>query len=91
MSLVPTLLAVWFLFTAKSVRLTFEPEVESVSVSGGPTLALGGTPSVKGLSRVEEYLQVFDVTLTVMQDTDALERIAFELAEEFGRILRLRR
>jgi formylglycine-generating enzyme required for sulfatase activity len=40
--LIPTLLAVWFLFTAKSVRLTFDPEVESVSVSGGPTLTLGG-------------------------------------------------
>ena len=39
---VPTLLAVWFLFTAKSVRLTFDPEVESVSVSGGPSLTLGG-------------------------------------------------
>ena len=39
---IPTLLVVWFLFTAKSVRLTFEPEVESVSVSGGPTLTLGG-------------------------------------------------
>ncbi len=40
--LLPTLLAVWFLFTAKSVRLTFDPEVETVSVSGGPSLTLGG-------------------------------------------------
>ena len=40
--LIPAVLAVWFLFTAKSVRLTFDPEVESVSVSGGPSLALGG-------------------------------------------------
>ncbi|MFV2090605.1 MAG: hypothetical protein ACC642_08115, partial [Pseudomonadales bacterium] len=40
--LVPTLLAVWFLFTAKSVRLTFEPEVEAVSVSGGLSFELGG-------------------------------------------------
>jgi adenosine deaminase len=31
---------------------------------------------------LEEYLQVFDVTLTVMQDPEALERIAFELAED---------
>jgi len=40
--LLPTLVAVWFLFTAKSVRLTFEPAVESVGVSGGLTIALGG-------------------------------------------------
>ena len=40
--LLPTLFAVWFLFTAKSVQLTFDPEVESVSVSGGPSLSLGG-------------------------------------------------
>lgn len=50
--LVPTLLAVWFLFTAKSVRLTFDPEVESVSVSGGPSLTLGGIY----LLREGEYL-----------------------------------
>jgi adenosine deaminase len=31
---------------------------------------------------LEEYLQVFDVTLTVMQDAAALERIARELAED---------
>ena len=30
-----TVTAVWFLFTARSVRLTFDPEVDSVSVSGG--------------------------------------------------------
>ena len=40
--LIPTLLGVWFLFTAKSVRLTFEPEAHAISVSGGPTLELGG-------------------------------------------------
>jgi formylglycine-generating enzyme required for sulfatase activity len=40
--LVPTLIGVWFLFTAKSVRLTFEPAVEEISVSGGLSLELGG-------------------------------------------------
>jgi len=34
---------------------------------------------------LEEYLQVFDITLTVMQDEAALERIAFELAEDAHR------
>ena len=40
--LIPTLIGVWFLFTAKSVRLTFEPAVESVSVHGGLSIELGG-------------------------------------------------
>ena len=31
---------------------------------------------------LEEYLKAFDVTLSVMQTADALERIAFELAED---------
>jgi formylglycine-generating enzyme required for sulfatase activity len=39
---VPLLIGVWFLFTAKSVRLTFEPQVESVGISGGLNIELGG-------------------------------------------------
>jgi adenosine deaminase len=34
---------------------------------------------------LEEYLRVFDVTLTVMQNAEALERIVFELAEDAHR------
>jgi adenosine deaminase len=34
---------------------------------------------------LEEYLERFDVTLGVMQTADALERIAYELAEDAGR------
>jgi adenosine deaminase len=33
-------------------------------------------------SSLEDYLKVFDITLTMMQDEAALERIAFELAED---------
>ena len=33
-------------------------------------------------SSLEDYLRVFDITLALMQDEDALERIAFELAED---------
>ena len=40
--LVPTLIGVWFLFTARSVRLTFDPVVETASVSGGLSFELGG-------------------------------------------------
>src|SRR5262245_27701843 len=31
---------------------------------------------------LEQYLQAFDITLSVMQEPEALERIAFELAED---------
>lgn len=34
---------------------------------------------------LEEYLAAFDVTVSVMQDTDAIERIAFELGEDHAR------
>jgi len=37
---------------------------------------------VSDASSLEEYLQRFEVTLAVMQDADALERIAYELAED---------
>src|SRR5919202_5586985 len=34
---------------------------------------------------LEEYLERFDVTLSVMQTADALERVAYELAEDAAR------
>lgn len=37
---------------------------------------------VHDASTLEEYLERFDVTLAVMQTADALERIAYELAED---------
>jgi len=37
---------------------------------------------VADASTLEEYLERFDVTLAVMQTADALERIAYELAED---------
>jgi adenosine deaminase len=36
-------------------------------------------------SSLEHYLEAFDITLTVMQDEAALERVAFELAEDAHR------
>jgi len=39
---IPVLIVVWFLFTAKSVRLTFEPVVDGASISGGLSFELGG-------------------------------------------------
>jgi formylglycine-generating enzyme required for sulfatase activity len=39
---IPVLVGVWFLFSAKSVRLEFSPAVESVSISGGLSFELGG-------------------------------------------------
>ncbi|MGQ0715487.1 MAG: adenosine deaminase [Gemmatimonadaceae bacterium] len=40
---------------------------------------------VKNAHNLEEYLERFTVTLSVMQRADALERIAFELAEDAAR------
>src|SRR5438270_9098865 len=37
---------------------------------------------VSDAASLEEYLERFDVTLAVMQTADALERIAYELAED---------
>src|SRR6056297_1286354 len=34
---------------------------------------------------LEDYLKAFDVTISVMQDAAALERIAFELGEDHAR------
>jgi len=39
---IPTLSLIWFLFTAKSVRLEFSPSVDSAIVSGGLSYELGG-------------------------------------------------
>ena len=39
---VPTLIIVWFLFTAKSVRLEFSPPMDSATISGGLSFELGG-------------------------------------------------
>jgi formylglycine-generating enzyme required for sulfatase activity len=39
---IPVLIIVWFLFTAKSVRLEFTPIVDEVSISGGLSFELGG-------------------------------------------------
>lgn len=42
--------------------------------------------SVKGqVANLNEYIDKFDVTLSLMQDYDALRRIAFELAEDAAR------
>lgn len=42
--------------------------------------ALGDYMTVTDAASLEEYLERFDVTLSVMQDAEALERIAYELA-----------
>lgn len=38
---IPVLAVMWFLFTAKSVRLEFAPPAAAENVSGGPAIALG--------------------------------------------------
>lgn len=47
--------------------------------------ALGEYMVVRQAENLEEYLERFGVTLSVMQTADALERIAYELAEDAAR------
>jgi adenosine deaminase len=47
--------------------------------------SLGEYMVVRDARNLEEYLLRFDVTLSVMQTADAIERIAFELAEDAAR------
>lgn len=86
--LIPTLIAVWFLFTAKSVRLTFEPEADSVSVSGGLALELGGIYLLRsGGYRVHASAPGYfdlDAELTVGDDRNQVHH--FELAKLPGRV-----
>jgi adenosine deaminase len=46
--------------------------------------ALGDYMHVNDARNLVEYLSRFDITLSVMQDAEALERIAFELAEDLA-------
>ncbi|MEE8079185.1 MAG: PEGA domain-containing protein [Pseudomonadales bacterium] len=67
---VPTLIIIWFLFTAKSVRLEFSPPVDSATISGGLSFELGGIHLLReGEYRVaasatgyHELLETFEVT-----------------------------
>ncbi len=40
---------------------------------------------MRGAADLEEYLRAFQLTLAVMQDAEAIERIAYELAEDHAR------
>lgn len=47
--------------------------------------ALGDHMVVSDARNLEEYLARFEMTLAVMQDAEALERVAYELAEDHAR------
>jgi adenosine deaminase len=47
--------------------------------------ALGEFMVARGAHNLEEYLEKFSVTLSVMQTAEAMERIAYELAEDCAR------
>src|ERR671933_88849 len=56
-----------------------------VPMPRGDADALRRYMTVTDATSLEEYLERFTVTLSVMQTTDALERIAYELAEDAAR------
>ena len=47
--------------------------------------ALAAYMRVDDARNLEDYLQRFDITLSVMQTESALERVAYELAEDVGK------
>lgn len=69
---IPVLIIVWFLFTAKSVRLEFTPAVEDVSISGGLSFELGGIYLLrKGdyqINATAAGYHPLDVTLTITSE-----------------------
>lgn len=58
---------------------------QGVSLPRGDATSLGEFMTVRDARNLEDYLARFEVTLAVMQRADALERIAFELAEDAHR------
>lgn len=87
-AVIVAVVAVWFLFTARSVRLTFEPDVESVSVSGGLSLELGGiyllrSGSYRLTASAPGYYDL-DASLTVGDERNQLHH--FELARLPGQV-----
>lgn len=56
-----------------------------VSVPGDTADELRDHMLVRDAHNLEEYLARFDITLSVMQTAEALERIAYELAEDAAR------
>lgn len=66
---IPVLVVVWFLFTAKSVRIEFIPAVDEVTISGGLSFELGGIYLLRQgdylvVAEAEGY-QPLSTTLTV--------------------------
>jgi formylglycine-generating enzyme required for sulfatase activity len=67
--IIPVLVIVWFLFTAKSVRLEFTPAVDEISISGGLSFELGGVYLLRQgdyqISATAVGYQPLDTTLTI--------------------------
>lgn len=58
---------------------------QGVSMPRGDATALGEYMTVRDARSLEDYLTRFDVTLSVLQRADALDRVAYELAEDAHR------
>jgi len=53
-----------------------------IAMPGQTPEELAGAMRADDAENLEDYLRLFDVTISVMQTADALERIAYELAED---------
>ena len=79
--LIITLAALWFLFTAKSVVITFSPDAEAISIQGGMHLKLGrvflmreGTYTVKASAQDHKPIQA---SLNVSDESNQTIQYAF--------------
>lgn len=77
----PVVVALWFLFTAKSVRLELSPPAETVSVSGGLSLELGGVLLLREgayrLTATAPGYEPLDAPLAVSEARNQTVRLAF--------------
>jgi adenosine deaminase len=59
-------------------------QARGVALPAAEPAALAHAMLVSDASNLEDYLEPFRLTLAVMQDPEAIERIAFELAEDYA-------
>jgi adenosine deaminase len=60
-------------------------EARGVPMPASDPAGLAVAVRADGAEDLEDYLRVFELTLSVLQDAEALERVAFELAEDNAR------
>ncbi|MBV1905756.1 MAG: PEGA domain-containing protein [Pseudomonadales bacterium] len=84
-----TVLFLWFLFTAKSVSLVFNPISSSVEINGGFTLTLGGIHLLRSgnYSLVANHDGYFPLQIPLTVGSETNQKYTFALKKLPGRVL----